>query len=187
MRRSRGLLKSVRPVGVKVVYLRMGYQPDLSDTGAPDAPNWSKVHGPIGVGTTCELPDGTTGRHLIRDTWGTEIIDELCARRGGPRHLYKTRFSGFFETLELNDVLQRLAIRTLVFTGCTTSCCCVESTLRDAFFRDYQCVLLEDCVAEPIGHELTRSNHDATLLLVNLLFGWVTRSDSIAELLTSRR
>ncbi len=178
------LLQVVRPVGVKVVYLRMGYQPDLSDTGAPDAPNWSKVHGPIGVGETCELPDGTTGRYLIRDTWGTEIIDELAPAEVDPV-IYKTRFSGFFET-ELHDVLQRLAIRTLVFTGCTTSVC-VESTLRDAFFRDYQCVLLEDCVAEPIGHELTRSNHDATLLLVNLLFGWVTRSDSIAELLTSRR
>ena len=39
---------------------------------------------------------------------------------------------------------------TLVFTGCTTSVC-VESTLRDAFFRDYLCVLVEDCVAERPG------------------------------------
>ena len=177
-----GLLEVVRPVGVKVIYLRMGYHPDLSDTGAPDAPNWSKVHRRIGVGETCELPDGTTGRYMIRDTWGTEIVDELAPDELDPV-IYKTRFSGFFET-ELHDVLQALGMRTLVFTGCTTSVC-VESTLRDAFFRDYQCILLEDCVAEPIGHELPRSNLDATLLLVNRVFGWVTRSDAIVELLTS--
>jgi len=161
----------------------MGYQPDLSDTGAPNGPNWSKVHGPIGVGETADLPNGTTGRYLIRDTWGTEIIDELGPDEADPV-IYKTRFSGFFET-ELHEVLQGLGIRTLIFTGCTTSVC-VESTLRDAFFRDYQCILLEDCVAEPIGHGMDRSNHDATLLLVNLLFAFVARSDALIGALRDR-
>jgi ureidoacrylate peracid hydrolase len=75
----------------------------------------------------------------------------------------------------------------LIFTGCTTSVC-VESTIRDAGFRDYRCVLLEDCVAEPLGRDLPRSNHDATVLLVSRLFGWVTRSDELIESLglTSR-
>lgn len=81
-------------------------------------------------------------------------------------------------------MLQGLGIRTLVFTGCTTSVC-VESTLRDAFFRDYHCILLEDCVAEPIGHGMERSNHDATLLLVNLLFGLVARSDVLVGALAN--
>ena len=176
-----GVLGVARRAGLKVVYLRMGYQPDLSDTGAPDGPNWTKVHGPIGVGETAELPNGKSGRYLIRDTWGTEIIDEL-APDGADPVVYKTRFSGFFET-ELHEVLQSLGVRTLIFTGCTTSVC-VESTLRDAFFRDYQCILLEDCVAEPIGHDMDRSNHDATLLLVNLLFGLVVRSDALVEALS---
>jgi ureidoacrylate peracid hydrolase len=68
-----------------------------------------------------------------------------------------------------------MGITSLVFTGCTTSVC-VESTLRDAFFRDSQCVLLADCTAEPIGNALPRSNHEATVLLVELLFGWVSDS-----------
>jgi hypothetical protein len=39
-------------------------------------------------------------------------------------------------------------------------CLCVESKLRDAMFRDYICILLTDCTGEPIGHQLTRSNHE---------------------------
>jgi nicotinamidase-related amidase len=39
---------------------------------------------------------------------------------------------------------KRLNVRHLIFTGCTTSVC-VESTIRDAMFRDYACLLLEDC------------------------------------------
>ena len=33
---------------------------------------------------------------------------------------------------------------------------CVESTIRDAMFRDYHCVLLADCTAEPIGSDFPR-------------------------------
>ncbi len=59
---------------------------------------------------------------------------------------------------------------------------CVESTIKDAMFRDYHCVLLEDCVQKAIGAGLPRSNHDATLLVIELLVGWI--SDS-AQLLAS--
>jgi len=67
-------------------------------------------------------------------------------------------------------------------TGCTTSIC-VESTIRDAFFRDYHCVLLEDCTAEPMGASLSRSNHDATILLVERIFGSVSTSSNIVDAL----
>ena len=60
-------------------------------------------------------------------------------------------------------------------TGWTTSVC-VESTVRDAMFRDYHCVVLADCTAEPIGNDLLRSNHEASLLTIQLLFGWVSDS-----------
>jgi ureidoacrylate peracid hydrolase len=43
-------------------------------------------------------------------------------------------------------------------------------------FRDYQCLLLEDCTAEPIAADLPRSNHDASVLLVQIMLGWVARS-----------
>jgi ureidoacrylate peracid hydrolase len=66
-------------------------------------------------------------------------------------------------------------VKHLIVTGCTTSIC-VESTIRDAFYRDYHCVLLEDCAAEPMGRNLSRSNHEATVLLVERIFGSVSSS-----------
>ena len=64
----------------------------------------------------------------------------------------------------------------LIITGCTTSIC-VDSTVRDAMFRDYFCVLLGDCMREPIGHGLRRSNHDASLLSAEMALGWISDSE----------
>ena len=50
-------------------------------------------------------------------------------------------------------------------------------------FRDYSCVVLADCTAEPIGADLTRTNHEATLLVIERLFGWVSSSDAVVEAL----
>ena len=170
------VLTAARDAGILVVYLKMAFQPDLSDAGSPDSPN-RIGHLRAGAGRIVHAPDGTESRVLIRDTWNTEIIPELTPRPGDTV-VYKHRFSGFFET-ELDAILKARGIRRLIFTGCTTSVC-VESTIRDAMFRDYNCVLLADCTAEPLGADLVRSNYDATLLLVEWRIGSVSNS---AELL----
>ena len=166
------VLASGRAAGVKIIYLKMGYRPDLSDLGAPDSVNRVR-HLRMGVGQTIRAPDGRESRILIRDTWNTDIVPQL-----GPQAndliVYKTRFSGFYET-DLDARLREMGIRHLIVTGCTTSIC-VESTVRDAMFRDYLCVLLADCMSEPIGYGLPRSNHDASLLAVEVLLGWVSGS-----------
>jgi ureidoacrylate peracid hydrolase len=95
--------------------------------------------------------------------------------------IYKHRFSGFYET-GLDEVLTSRRIKNLIFTGCTTSVC-VESTLRDAMYRDYRCILLEDCTAEAIGANLPRSNHDASLLVIEVLFGWIATSSAVIRAL----
>src|SRR5581483_8633382 len=91
------------------------------------------------------------------------------------------RYSGFFET-QLDTMLRERGIDSLAFTGCTTSVC-VDSTLRDAFYRDYRCLLLSDCTGEPIGSNLARSNHEASLLVIETLFGWVSDSRSFLRAL----
>jgi ureidoacrylate peracid hydrolase len=98
----------------------------------------------LGVGQTIKTPDGKIGRVLICDTWGTDIVDALKPQ-AADIVLYKHRFSGFYQT-ELDAILQKATIKHLIFTGCTTSVC-VESTMRDAFFRDYHSVLLADARA----------------------------------------
>jgi ureidoacrylate peracid hydrolase len=169
------VLAAARQVGLPVIYLKMGFNPDLSNAGGLEAPNWIK-HRSMRVGDVTTAPDGTASRILIRDTWNTEIVPELTPE-SGDTVIYKHRFSGFYET-ELDQVLKDRSIKSLIFTGCTTSVC-VESTIRDAMFRDYTCLLLEDCTAEPIGSGPPRSNHDASLLVIQILFGWVSNSNEL--------
>src|SRR5262249_47283493 len=89
-------LAAARRAGIQVVYLKMGFRPDLSDLGAPDSVNRVR-HLKFGVGQTVRTPDGREGRVLIRDTWNTDILDELKPE-SGDEVVYKTRFSGFYET-----------------------------------------------------------------------------------------
>jgi ureidoacrylate peracid hydrolase len=167
------VLDSARHAGIKIVYLKMGYQPDLSDLGSPDSPNRVR-HMRFGVGKTVHAPDGADSRTLIRDTWNTDIVPALKPQPDDVV-LYKNRFSGFYQT-DLDAVLKKLEVKYLIVTGCTTSIC-VESTVRDAMFRDYSCVVLADCTAEPIGYGLPRSNYEASLLAIQTVLGWVSGSD----------
>ena len=170
-------VRAARNARIPIVYLKMGFRPDLSDLGTVDSPNRTR-HLHFGVGQKMSAPDGTEGRFLIRDTWNTDIIAELKPKTEDTI-VYKHRFSGFFET-ELDEVLKSLGVKYLIITGCTTSVC-VESTVRDAMFRDYSCVLLEDCMGEPIGNDLPRSNHEASLLTMQMLFGWVSNSEEFVK------
>ncbi len=166
------VLAAARTSGVKIVYLKTEYRPDLSDAGPVDSPYWIALKR-IGVGERVTTPDGTEGHILIRDTWNTQMVCEL-EPEPGDIVVSKHRFSGFYGT-DLEMILRGLGIEYLVFTGCTTSVC-VESTMRDAMFRDFTCLLLADCTAEPLGQGLSRSNHDASLLVLQRVFGWVSDS-----------
>ena len=171
------VLAAARAAGMKVVYLKMEFESDLSNLGGPDAPNRTR-HLAFGVGKQIDTPDGGTGRLLIKNTWNTDIVSELTPE---PDDIIvsKHRYSGFFETT-LDATLKDLRIEQLIFTGVTCSVC-VESTLRDAFYRDYQCLVLADCTAEPIGSEFGRSTDEASLLVIEKLFGWVSDSASLLQ------
>jgi len=175
------VLAAARQAGLKIIYLKMGYHPDLSDLGANDSVNRAR-HLKFGVGQKIQAPDGRESRILVRDTWDTDIVPELKPQ-ANDAVIYKTRFSGFYQT-ELDAILKKFGVKYLIVTGVTTSIC-VESTVRDAMFRDYLCVLLQDCMSEPIGHDLARTNHDASLLNAELLFGWVSSSDQFTKALTT--
>jgi ureidoacrylate peracid hydrolase len=176
------VLTAARAARIPVIYLKMAFQPDLSDAGPVDCPNHAR-HLRLGAGATIRTPNGSESRVMIRDTWNTDILPEL-APKPVDIVLYKHRFSGFFQT-DLDAVLTSRNIKYLIVTGCTTSIC-VESTIRDAMFRDYSCVLLADCTAEPIGNDLPRSNHDASLLAIQVLLGWVASSEGFIEALALR-
>ena len=175
------LLAAARDAGIRVVYLKQQHKPDLSDAGGPSAPHFIK-HQRLRLGEAVPAPDGGKSRILVEGNWGTDIVDGL---RPEPGDLIvgKHRFSGFFET-ELHVRLQEMGITTLLFAGATTSVC-VESTLRDAMFRDYTCIALSDCTAEPLAVDSARSNHEASLLTIEVLLGWVAHSGDLLARLTS--
>lgn len=175
------VLAAARMAGVKIIYLKMGYHKDLSDLGSEASPNRVRHLQFMHVGDTITAPNGFKSRILIRDSWGTEIVAALKPQPGDMM-IYKTRFSGFYKT-ELDSLLKQLDKKYLIMTGCTTSIC-VESTVRDAMFRDYSSIVLEDCTAEPIGYGLPRSNHEASLLNIQSLLGWVSNSAEFIKAIT---
>ena len=176
------VIEAARKSGVPVIFLKMGFRADLSDAGAPDSPNRIK-HEAMHIGEAVHAPDGTLGRILVRDTWNTQIVSELKPH-AGDIEIWKARYSGFYQT-DLESVLQRLNAKYLVIAGCTTSVC-VESTMRDAMFRDYSCILLADCTAEPIGHNRPTNNHKASLFLMEALFGWIALSEGFVAAVQGR-
>jgi len=170
------VIEAARQAGIKIIYLKMGYREDLSDVGKEGSKNRISHLTFMHVGETA--PDGSKSRILIRDSWGTEIVSELKPQPDDIV-IYKTRYSGFYQT-DLDVILKKLNITHLIVTGCTTSVC-VESTVRDAMFRDYSSIVLEDCTAEPIGYDLPKSNHEASLLVIQSVLGWVSNSNEFIK------
>lgn len=179
------VLHAARLAHMPIVYLKMGFHPSLDDSGFPTSPNWLK-HARLHVGDAVTAPDGTPSRILVRDCWNTDIVDELTPR-ADETVLYKSRYSGFYQT-ELDEVLRQKGVERLIVVGATTSVC-VDSTVRDAMYRDYHCLVVSDATAEPIAVDAPRSNHEASLLTMELLFAQVATSADVVTALgtTSRR
>jgi ureidoacrylate peracid hydrolase len=113
------------------------------------------------------MMDGT-GVALVRGAPLTDGPAEL-APASSDVVVTKTRFSGFWGS-RLHEVLRTRNIDTLILTGGTTTVC-VESTLRDAVFLDYNAVLFSDCT-----RDITQELHEAALERTDLFFGWVCDS-----------
>lgn len=166
------VIEASRRKGIKIVYLRMAFRPDLSDAGGADSPNPLKE---IGLVAMRKRPEWK-GKFITVGTWDCEVTDELKPQPGDIT-VDKNRYSGFTNT-ELNVILQTHNIKHLVFLGLATNIC-VESTLRDAFFHEYFPILVNDGCGN-FGPECTQ---EATIWNVSNLFGWVTTSDDFIKAL----
>ena len=166
------LLTAARAAGVKVLYLQFGYKPDLSDAGGPQSPNIRKQ---MAIRMIKERPEDRD-KLIIEGTWGWEIIDEL---KPEPDDLVvkKARYSGFAGTT-LENQLNGLDIRHILFTGVATNVC-VESTAREAYFREFWPILVEDAM-DHTGPDFTRQ---ATLYNFETKFGWITKTEDVLNML----
>jgi len=175
VRTTRNVVEGARRANVPVVYLQMGYKPDLSNSGGPNSPNWHKELAMHLMNQRLEL----RGKLLTEGTWDFEIVNEL-EPKAGDLVIVKTRYSGFAGTT-LDSQLRVRGIRYLFFAGIATNVC-VESTLRDAYFLDYWPILLRDG-SMPAGNA---SVQEATLYNVESFFGWTAHSKDLIAILESR-
>jgi len=162
------VVHTARERGIKVIYLQMGYSPDLSDSGGQDSPLWYKSKGLALLRQHPELKD----KLYIYGSWGADIIEELKPKPGDTV-IRKQKHDGFVGT-NLDIVLGTYGVKYLIFIGTATNIC-VESTLRHAFSLKYFPILVSDAVSQ-IGPSTTQ---EATIFNVQFIFGWVTTSEKL--------
>ena len=138
---------------------------------------WTR-HGTRGVEDAGPFADK---RVLIREgglrqrTWGYELLDELAPQ---PEDWYveKTRLSAFFNT-SLDTILRALGTRTVLISGVLTNQC-VGATTKDALFRDYRPIVVEEAVGTATPHL-----HDPAIEMIRVGWGQVnTLDETLAEL-----
>jgi len=171
---NKKLLPAARAAGVKVIYLQFGYKPDLSDAGGPQSPNIRKQ---MAFRLIKERPE-VRDKLIIEGTWGFQIIDDLTPVPGDIV-VQKPRYSGFAGT-NLEALLRGLDIQHLIFTGVATNVC-VESTAREAYFREFWPILVEDAM-DHTGPDFVRQ---ATLYNFESKMGWVTKTNDVLRVLRS--
>ncbi len=132
---NRRLLAAWRQAGLLAIHTREGHRPDLADL-----PPAKRRRG--GGGTTIG-DSGPMGRILVRGEPGHDIIPELAPAPGEPV-IDKPGKGAFFAT-DLHAILHNRGIDRLVVTGVTTEVC-VNTTVREANDRGYDCLVLADCV-----------------------------------------
>ena len=110
--------------------------------------------------------------HMMAGSWGAQIIDEV-APHPGDHIVYKNRFNGFVDT-DLQDVLQRLQIDTVLMAGWRTDVC-VAQTAIEAFYKGYQVAIVEDAV-----NSTTQREHEHGLSLMQINYGFETYESETA-------
>ncbi len=160
---TKRVLDAARKRGLLVIHTREGHRPDLADL-----PEAKKLRGRLktGIGDA-----GPMGRILVRGEHGHDIIDELKPAPGEP--VVDKPGKGAFYATDLGSMLQHRGIRQLVVCGVTTEVC-VNTTVREANDRGYDCLVLEDCVGSYFPEFQA-----AALAMIKAqggIFGWVSDS-----------
>jgi ureidoacrylate peracid hydrolase len=156
------MVKGARKAKIPVVWLNWGVRPDRLNL----------PHGVLRTGAYGARLRSGKGPVLERGSWGARIVAELDARKADI-HVDKHRLSGFWDN-ELDAILRRMDVTTLLFTGVNLDRC-VLATMQDAAFIGYDPILLDDCSATSSPQFCS----EATRFLLRLLYGFVTTSTAV--------
>lgn len=169
------LLPAWRSAGAPVIWLNWGIRADRLNL--PASILFKGKRSADAVGYAERSPDDR-GQSLVRGHWGAQVIDELEVLDTDIT-VHKHRLSGFWDN-ELDSVLRGLDVRTLFFAGVNTDRC-VFSSLQDAGFLGYDCILVADACSTPSPAYVTRAIH----MLVRQLHGFVAQSTDLIAALPS--
>jgi nicotinamidase-related amidase len=155
-----------------VVHTRESHLPDLSD--CPQA-KLSRGNPSLRIGDV-----GPMGRILVRGEHGNQIVDALTPL---PHEVVIDKpGKGAFYGTALMDILQTNKIRQLVIMGVTTEVC-VQSTMREANDRGFDCLLIEDGTASYFPEFKA-----ATLAMVTAqaaIVGWTCHSSLLIQAIST--
>src|SRR6202047_1230435 len=171
---NRKLLAAWRAAGLQVIHTREGHRPDLTDL-----PPAKRIRG---RSKTTIGDQGPMGRILVRRELGHDIIPELYPLPAEPV-IDKPGKGAFFAT-DFHAILQNRGILQLIVTGVTTEAC-VNTTVREANDRGYDCLVLEDCCGSYFPEF-----HAMGLKMIKAqggIFGWVSSSESVIKALAAWR
>lgn len=153
------LLDGARSAGIPIFFTRYSLNEDYSDAGL--------------LLDVFPAIRGTGG--MVRGTWDADVVDELKPQPGEVV-IDKTRYSAFYKT-DLEDKLEQRGVDTLIVCGVTTNIC-VESTVRDSFFRDIRVVVPRDATAA-----VTPELHEGSLLSFEYDLAQVVTVDDLVDAL----
>jgi len=130
---TRALLDLCRARGLRVLHTREGHRPDLSD-----CPPAKRRRGDPALRIGAE---GPMGRILVDGAPGNDIVPELQPLPGEPVIVKPGK--GAFWATRLDERLTSAGVTHLILAGVTTEVC-VQTTMREANDRGYECLLIED-------------------------------------------
>jgi nicotinamidase-related amidase len=161
------LLETCRAAGLPIIHTRECHKPDLSDL-----PKAKHARGKpfLRIGDP-----GPMGRILIAGEPGADIVPELAAAPG--EIVLDKPGKGAFHATPLSDILARKGITHLVFAGVTTEVC-VQTTMREANDRGFDCLLAEDAT-ESYFPEFKKAAIDM-IRAQGAIVGWTATVDQIA-------
>ncbi|MCL6654678.1 cysteine hydrolase [Agrobacterium rubi] len=162
------LIEGFRAAGLPVIHTMECHRPDLSDLPAAkrDRGNPSMRIGDV----------GPLGRVLIASEPGTAILPELAPIEG--EVVIQKPGKGAFYATDLSGVLKDKGITQLVFAGVTTEVC-VQTTMREANDRGFECLLVEDAT-ESYFPEF-KATTIAMIRAQGAIVGWTAMIDDILE------
>ncbi len=167
----RRVLDAWRAAGALVVHTREAHRSDLSD-----CPSAKRMRG----APTLRIGDaGPMGRILVAGEPGSQIVPELAPVDG--EIVIDKPGKGAFYATRLDASLRARGITHLVFAGVTTEVC-VQTSMREANDRGYDCLLVEDAT-ESYFPEFKAATL-AMLTAQGAIVGWTARSQALVAALT---